>query len=83
MNPIIFKDDNGVGVLIGEEKAYLTEEISIAMGSDFAKVEKELDLAQRHMDSLKAEVLELKHENEMLRLKMRIIVGALGDVDEI
>ena len=71
---IIFRDEKGVGVQLGNEKEYLTQEIMDCMYRDYGLAKK----AEDRLHSLVKENCDLALYNVQLETKLSVICGIAG-----
>lgn len=74
MNPIIFEDENGIGVSVGDEKDYITDDIADKLGYEFSSVNQQLTNA-------KLTIAELNQKMEPLRSKLAIAEAKLDMIE--
>jgi len=68
-NFIIFQDDGGVGVQLGDEKQYITDDIYQAMEQDVANLKAQIRALDENNRSLREQVEASKE----MRIKYEII----------
>jgi len=74
-NFIIFKDDGGVGVQLGDEKQYITDDIYQAMEQDVANLKAQIRALDKNNRSLREQVEASKE----MRIKYEIIQSLVED----
>lgn len=79
LNPVIFEDADGMGVQVGEEKVYLTEEISEQLGYSFNRMEAEISKFHTQVEQLKYKLLLAESELEKIKYKHSILCKILED----
>jgi len=74
-NFIIFQDDGGVGVQLGDEKQYITDDIYQAMEQDVANLKAQIRALDENNRSLREQVEASKE----MRIKYEIIQSLVED----
>jgi hypothetical protein len=74
-NFIIFKDEGGVGVQLGDEKQYITDDIAQTIGQDIATLKAEI----RALDSDNRNLRDKIESSKEMRIKYDIIQSLVAE----
>ena len=74
INPIIFQDEGGIGVQVGEEKAYIGDDIIQIMNADYNALLSRV----RSIDADNVALRERITKSKEMEMKYNIIVDLVG-----
>lgn len=74
-NFIIFQDEGGVGVQLGDERQYITEDIAKAIGQDMATLNAKI----RALDDDNQNLRSMIESSKEMRIKYDIIQNLVSD----
>ena len=74
INPIIFQDEGGIGVQVGEEKAYIGDDIIQIMNADYNALLSRV----RSIDADNVALRERITKSKEMEIKYNIIVDLVG-----
>lgn len=74
-NIIIFSDDTGIGVQVGEEQVYIETELKNAINKDYNDIMRKLSMADREINRLGDKIQEMSDKCTRYEIVASIIAG--------